>query len=773
MLSVSAGAGTIYYTLDGSDPRLPGGAISPTALSAVASAAIVLNGNTTVKARLRSGSTWSALTAADFQVTHPLASAGPYALSAWGANAAAGSAPPNMRFFQSDQQDPALATPMDLPWTLAYNLSARSRINGLGASGIGFINTGDPQAVAGAGFVGAAVLALDTRGTQDIRVRWTGGTVAPNDRDYGIRLQYRVGNTTSFLDVPGPGGTPVEYLRSANAGHSTVIGPVSLPAAADNQPLVELRWKYYFRSGDSGARPQLRLDEIQVSAGPVVAESLVFASTPPAAQAGRPAPPFVVHAVGRNGVIAENFNGPITLASPSGTPGGTLTRNAVGGIATFPGLVFASPGLQSLSASASGLAPASQTFPTRVAGLAALVSPAFIQGAQPENSLRVPHASLLRLDGLRPSATYRYANQFVTDDDAPDSAGAGNMIFATGHAGPFVRSTESPRFLPEDLLVRHGEFTTGADGSHSGWFVTEPTGNLRFTPGNTLRARLLLNDGDGGDVPFHILTATPGARVLAFGSDPANGSALHGDSAAPARDFIVLYADPDGLTPPLAATPVEDSGTGTDASYAAFYRAEVAGRPGRFGSILPNLLPAGVRRFEHRDRLSGQVLSVFTAPEGHELSTGLASGGQSTGIRFPASNAGFARWQALRFPLAQLDDPAHGGPAGDPDADGLENTLEYVLGGDPAAADPTIAPRLDASGTHLVFSFTRRAESAADTTQTFQFGPEPGPWTDLDLAAPDPRVTLAPVSDGRQQVIISLPKAGTPRLFGRLQVTAP
>lgn len=737
------------------------------------SPSIILNGNTSVKARLRSGTTWSALTAADFQVTHPLASAGPYTMSSWAANSPAGSAPPNLRFFQSDQQDPALATPMDLPWTLAYNLTSRSRINGLGAPGIGFINTSDPQPVAGAGFVGAAVLALDTRGTQDIRVRWTGGTVAPNDRDYGIRLQYRIGNTTSFLDVTGPGGTPVEYLRSANAGHSSVIGPVSLPAAADNQPLVELRWKYYFRSGDSGARPQLRLDEIQVSAGPVVAESLVFASTPPAAQAGRTAPPFVVHAIGRNGVVAENFNGPITLASASGTPGGTLTRNAIGGVATFPDLVFPGPGLQSLTASASGLAPASQSFPTRVAALTALVSPAFIQGAQPENSLRVPHASLLRIDGLRPSATYRYANQFVTDDDASDSSGAGNMIFATGHTGPFVRSTESPRFLPADLLVRHGEFTTGPDGSHTGWFVTEPTGNLRFTPGNTLRARLLLNDGDGGDVTFHNLTAAPGARVLAFGSGPADGSALHGDSAAPARDFVVLYADPDGLTPPLAATPVEDSGAATDTTYAAFYRSEVAGRPGRFGTILPNLLPAGVRRFEHRDRLSGQVLSVFAAPEGHALTTGLATGSQSTGIRFPATNSGFARWQALRFPLAQLTDPVHGGPAGDPDADGFDNSLEYVLGGDPATADPAIAPQLDASGSDFVFTFTRRAESAADTSQTFQFSRTPGLWTNLNLATPDPRVVLSPVTGGHQQVTITLPKADTSRLFGRLTVTQP
>ena len=710
-LSISAGSGTIYYTLDGSDPRLPGGGLSPTALSAATNPA-VLTGNTTVKARLRSGTTWSALTAADFQVTHPLATAGPYALARWNSTESAGTAPPNMRFFQSDQQDPGLSTPMDLPWTLPFNLTDRSRINGLGLPGIGFINTGSTQAIAGAGFVGAAVLALDTRGSQDIRVRWTGGTVAPNERDYGIRLQYRIGNATAFLDVPGPGGAPVEYLRSAVANHSTVIGPISLPVAADNQPLVELRWKYYFRSGSSGARAQLRLDEIQVTAGPVVAESLAIATAPATAQAGSVASPVIVHALGRNDVIAENFSGAVTLAiaGQPGMLGGTVTRNAVNGVATFDNLVFPSTGLYTLTASASGLTGATYGFPTRVAGLASLVMPTFIQGAYPDNNLRVPHASLLRIEGLLPSATYRYAQQVVTAADGAETEGAGNMIFATGNTGPFIRSTGSPRFLPGDLNARHGEFTTAPDGSHTGWFVIEPTGNDRFTPGNTVRPRILLNDGNGGDVPFHILTATTAAQVLAFGTGAAQGSALHGDSPAIARNFMVLYTDANGATSPVAATPVEDTGAAVDASYAPFYQSEVAGQTSRWGTMIPNNLPAGIRRFEQRDRLTGQIVSVFTIPEGHNLTTGLTTGSQSTGIHIPAG-AGFDRWQALRFTLAQIEDNATGSSSGDIDRDGVPNLLEYAFGMDPQVANRTGLPTSGIetfSGTpHLVFRYRR------------------------------------------------------------------
>jgi hypothetical protein len=51
--------GTIYYTLDGSDPRLSGGALSPSAL--VYSGPVQIGYTLDVKARVRNGSTWSAM----------------------------------------------------------------------------------------------------------------------------------------------------------------------------------------------------------------------------------------------------------------------------------------------------------------------------------------------------------------------------------------------------------------------------------------------------------------------------------------------------------------------------------------------------------------------------------------------------------------------------------------------------------------------------------------------------------------------------------------
>ena len=54
------GAGTIYYTTNGSDPRLPGGGLSPSALI-YSTTAITLTDNITVKARILNGSSWSAM----------------------------------------------------------------------------------------------------------------------------------------------------------------------------------------------------------------------------------------------------------------------------------------------------------------------------------------------------------------------------------------------------------------------------------------------------------------------------------------------------------------------------------------------------------------------------------------------------------------------------------------------------------------------------------------------------------------------------------------
>lgn len=61
-------AGDIYYTLDGSDPRLPLGAVNGTAKLYERGSAVVLTNSATVKARVRDGASWSPVNEARFLV---------------------------------------------------------------------------------------------------------------------------------------------------------------------------------------------------------------------------------------------------------------------------------------------------------------------------------------------------------------------------------------------------------------------------------------------------------------------------------------------------------------------------------------------------------------------------------------------------------------------------------------------------------------------------------------------------------------------------------
>ena len=65
-LTITASASPIYYTLDGSDPRLPGGGLNPNAI--LYTGPITLTQSVEVKARVYAGGIWSALADAGFYV---------------------------------------------------------------------------------------------------------------------------------------------------------------------------------------------------------------------------------------------------------------------------------------------------------------------------------------------------------------------------------------------------------------------------------------------------------------------------------------------------------------------------------------------------------------------------------------------------------------------------------------------------------------------------------------------------------------------------------
>ncbi|GAB1404833.1 hypothetical protein MASR1M74_20120 [Lentimicrobium sp.] len=241
--------------------------------------------------------------------------------------------------------------------------------------------------------------------------------------------------------------------------------------------------------------------------------------------------------------------------------------------------------------------------------------PAYIQGNSPSNNQRLPYAFHLTINNLIPSATYRYYNKAVIGTDSPTSNGAGNSIFVNAD-GTFTRTTSTSL----GNAGEYGEFTTDASGSYSGWFITEATGNSRFTVGNQVFMRLMLNNGADGTSVVNRLTTTQPVEVINFGDfvQPGMGTAIRGISEATPGNMVYLYDNEDGTGRPVYGTSVETTGIDFTAanSYATFYKNDVQGVNGSWGGIIPNQFPNGLRRVEERSRTSGEVVSVHTSPDG-------------------------------------------------------------------------------------------------------------------------------------------------------------
>ncbi|MBX3730395.1 MAG: CotH kinase family protein [Candidatus Sumerlaeia bacterium] len=186
---------------------------------------------------------------------------------AWDADEPEMAFPEAMLFLQSEVSDPGLHVPLTRAYRVPhhdhhaddqhsigfpYNNTSRTRMNGLGPRGVSFINTGRDRDL------GGALVALDTRGLADPAMSWLAGTVRRSNRTYAISLQYRTAIDQEFRDI-----ADTTYWVGGN-GEAIRFTGIPLPDDARDQPYVQLLWRYYHVSGDNGARPEMRLDEIAI-----------------------------------------------------------------------------------------------------------------------------------------------------------------------------------------------------------------------------------------------------------------------------------------------------------------------------------------------------------------------------------------------------------------------------------------------------------------------------------------------------------------------------
>ena len=248
-----------------------------------------------------------------------------------------------------------------------------------------------------------------------------------------------------------------------------------------------------------------------------------------------------------------------------------------------------------------------------------IILPQYIQGKNGTNNQRLPWACRLRLENLTASATYRYFGQFVVSTDNASTNGAGVGWFVNAD-NTITRNTT----LGMSTAGTYSEFTTNANGSYTGWFMGEPSGNDRFTPGNNLYYRIMLNDGAGGSSVAMRLTTANSIKVINFGtSDDVNqGTFLYGKSMSPAKNFVFVYDNVEGTGRPIAGSIIEDDGLdlSTITAILGSYRTNVDNVDGAWGVIIPNSVGAksfsGIKRIESRNLSDGDLYAQATDSDG-------------------------------------------------------------------------------------------------------------------------------------------------------------
>lgn len=239
--------------------------------------------------------------------------------------------------------------------------------------------------------------------------------------------------------------------------------------------------------------------------------------------------------------------------------------------------------------------------------------PKYMQGSGGSGTDRVPYVCRFTVSGLNANTTYRYVNHFATNPADTWLSGASIFIRPDGE---FLR-VEYPDLY--DLSVC-GELTTDASGSYTGWFISEPDFGTPFTPGQTAYFRLLLNDGNGGSSWDTFISSEETVTMINFNGDVAGGTALRSTPAAEgiAKNFVLLYDNPEGSGRPISGSFIENDGTDNSANtfFADFYANHVNGTDKTWGTIIPNNLAAGIKRIAQYSLTDGTEVGFKTSVDG-------------------------------------------------------------------------------------------------------------------------------------------------------------
>jgi hypothetical protein len=117
--------------------------------------------------------------------------------------------------------------------------------------------------------------------------------------------------------------------------------------------------------------------------------------------------------------------------------------------------------------------------------------------------------------------------------------------------------------------------------------------------------------------------------------------------------------------------------------------------------------------------------------------------------------------------LNGLDPATTGSPTADPDADGIANAMEFILGGDPRVASTSILPVLVAASGWR-FRFLRHIDSSSAFHLAVEESAELLAWDPLAHGVDGIAITAAPFNASHEQIEVFLPDSPASRRFLRL-----